>query len=869
MGAEDNRMKNNKPPRIAGRLLSLLSGSSVVGDYDEIYEEMASEYGYRSARLWYWSQVLKSIPMFATNLIFGSIDMLNNYLKLAYRNILKHKRYAFLNILGLAVGLAACLLMASYVIHELSFETMHPDKDRIFRINGRIPMGGRVLLNGVVAPPFGPAAEESIPEIEESVRILRRHNVPVRIEDKDYKEKKMFFAEQEILEVFAIPLVRGNLHTALRAPFTVIIDETLAQKYYGDENAIGKTLFLTLSRTFEFEVTGVMKEMPSNTVLRIPMIASFPTLNQTHGDAIEQWQSWGMITTFVRLQRGAVPGTVDEKITTLARLHLDEGEKDASYYLQPLDKIYINNATQGMNNDLDNSGNITRLYVFSAVAFLILIIAAINFINLSTAKIAGRLKEVGIRKTCGAARSHLIKQFLIESFLLTAVAMGLGLFLFSVFKPRLDSYLGKTLNLGVLSTPWILPAVVALVIIVGILAGSYPAVFLSRFQAAVIFRSGIPRGPSKTGLRRVLVGVQFFIAGVLIVCTLVVLKQVRYSESKDLGFNLDNLIVVNNRDARRLKNAPVVKEQIVNRSGALAVASVDNFPSDQNRNISTVRLEGQEEEQGKIAQSLEVDEDFVPTMELKLLAGRNFEFGRTADQEAVILNETAVKSLGLVEPVGQFLFRGEKAFRIIGILEDWNTNSIHSRIYPTVLFHSDETAGELIIRLPSTKGQEVISRIREITYGLYPEQIFDYAYVDDLHLRAYDEERRLASLLISFCQLTVFVACLGIFGLAAYSTEQRTKEIGIRKILGSSVSGIVLMFTNRYVRWVIVANILAWPAAYFLANRWLQGFAFRTSIGFVPFVLAGLMTLAVALFSVIFQTLKAALSNPADSLRYE
>jgi putative ABC transport system permease protein len=294
---------------------------------------------------------VKSLPMFSVNLIFGSIDMLNNYIKLAYRNILRHKRYAFLNIIGLAVGLAACLLMASYVIHELSFETMHPDKDRIFRINGRIPMGGRVLLNAVVAPPFGPTAEESIPEIEESVRIFRRHNVPVRIEDKDYKEKKMFFAEQEILEVFAIPLVRGNPHTALEAPFTVIIDETLAQKYYGDGNPIGKTLRLTLHRTFEFEVTGVMKTMPSNTVLRIPMIASFPTLNQTHGEAIEQWQSWGMITTFVRLQRGALPGTVDEKITALARLHLDEDEKEASYYLQPLDKIYINNATQGMNND--------------------------------------------------------------------------------------------------------------------------------------------------------------------------------------------------------------------------------------------------------------------------------------------------------------------------------------------------------------------------------------------------------------------------------------------------------------------------------------------------------------------------------------
>lgn len=866
-------MKRTKPPRMAAWLLARISGPesgfSVVGDYEEIYRDLANEQGLHVARSWYWSQVLKSLPMFITNLIFGSATMLKNYFKLAYRNILRHKRYATLNIIGLAVGLAACLLMAGYVIHELSFETMHPFRDRVFRINGRIPMGGQTLLNAVVCAPFGPAVEESVPEIEESVRILRLHDVPVRVEDRDFKEEKMFFAEQEILEVFTVPLVRGNPKTALEAPFTVIIDETLARKYFGDENPYGKIIRLTLQRTYDFQVTGVMKNMPSNTVLRTPMIASFATLYQTHGEAATRWVSWGMITTFVRLRMGADPATVDEKITAVARTHLDEEEKDASYYLQPLGRIYIENAAYGMNNDLDNTGSITRLYIFSAVALLILIIAAINFINLSTAKIAGRLKEVGIRKTCGALRSHLIKQFLTESVLITAIAMGLGLALFSLFKPRLDVYLGKTLNLGVLTTPWVLPAVAALILIVGFLAGSYPAFFLSRFPAAVVFRYGVPRGPSRYGLRRVLVGVQFFIAGALIVSTLVVLKQVRYSETKDLGYNKDNLIVLSNRNASRLKNASLVKSQIMSRTGALSAALVDNFPSAQNRNISTVRIEGKAEEKGTIVQSLEVDADFIPAMELKLVAGRNFEKGRAADNEAVLINETAARSFGLEDPIGKFLYRGNNAFRIIGIHQDWNTNSIHSRIYPTVLFHADETAGELVVRLPAERTQQVISRIREVVYGLFPEQIFDYAYVDDLHLRAYDEERRLASLLVSFCQLTVLVACLGIFGLAAYSTEQRTKEIGIRKVLGSSVPGIVILFTRNYARWVFVANIFAWPAAYFAVNKWLQAFAFRTSFGFLPFILAGLITLAVALISVVFQTVKAALANPVQSLRYE
>jgi len=866
-------MKSPRPPRIAAWLLAQISGHesgpSIVGDYEEIFQELANEQGLHAARSWYWSQALKSLPMFITNLIFGSTAMLKNYLKLAYRNILRHKRYALLNIIGLAVGLAACLLMAGYVIHELSFETMHPFRDRVFRINGRIPMGGEAFLNAVVCAPFGPAVEESIPEIEESVRILRRHDVPVRVEDRDFKEKKMFFAEQEILELFSIPLVRGDPKTALEAPFTVIIDETLARKYFGDENPYGKTIRLTLQRTYDFQVTGLMKNMPSNTVLRRPMIASFATLHQTHGEAVRRWESWGMITTFVRLRRGADAATIDEKITAVARSHLGEDEKDASYYLQPLGRIYIENAAYGMNNDLDASGSITRLYIFSAIALLILLIAAINFINLSTAKIAGRLKEVGIRKTCGALRSHLIKQFLMESVLVTAMAMGLGLFLFSLFKPRLDVYLGKTLNLGILTTPWILPAVAAMILVVGFLAGSYPALFLSRFPAAVVFRYGVPRGPSRYGLRRILVGVQFFIAGALIVSTLVVVKQVRYSETRDLGYNKDNLIVLSNRDASRLKNASLVKSQIMRRTGALAAASVDNFPSAQNRNISTVRIEGKREEKGTIFQSLEVDADFIPAMELKLVAGRNFEQGRTADREAVLINETAAQSLGLEDPIGKFLYRGDNAFRIIGIHQDWNTNSIHSRIYPTVLFHADETAGELVVRLPSERTQEVISRIREVVYGLFPEQIFDYAYVDDLHLRAYDEERRLASLLISFCQLTVLVACLGIFGLAAYSTEQRTKEIGIRKVLGSSVAGIVILFTRNYARWVFAANIFAWPAAYFGVNKWLEAFAFRTPVGLGPFILAGLITLAVALISVVFQTVKAALANPVQCLRYE
>ena len=866
-------MNRLHPPRMASRILIWISQAenrlSILGDYEEIYTDLFIKQGRISARAWYWSQVIKSFPMFIFNQIYGSAAMLKNYLKIALRNILRQKRYALLNILGLAVGLASCLLIAGYVIHELSFESTHPDRDQIYRINGLIPMGGRVLHNAIVAAPVGPTVEESIPEIEESVRIRRQHNIPVQVQDREFKEEKIFIAGPEILKVFSIPLVSGNPQSALIAPFTLILDQTLATKYFGSQDPIGQTLRLTLDKTYNFQVTGVMEDMPSNTVLRTPMIASFATILQIRQEAMLKWNSWGSITTFVQISKGSDPEAVGSKITGLVRSHLDENEKEASYYLQPLGKIYINNTTHGMNNDLDNSGSLTRIYVFSAIALLILIIAAINFINLSTAKITGRMKEVGIRKTIGAIRSSLIRQFLLESLLLTSVAMTLGLLLFSLFKPRLDVYLGKTLNLGLLTTPWVLPATAAMVLLVGFLAGSYPAFYLSRFPAAIIFRSGISKIPSKSGLCRVLVGTQFFLAITLIVCTLVVLKQVKYSENKDLGFNKDNLVVLKNRDAHQLRNTIILKNQILNRTSVLAAASIDNFPSVQNRNISTYTTADKREEEGTIAQSLDVDPDFVPTMELQVIAGRNFEEGRTADKSAVLINEEAVSKFGLTNPVGSTIFRGDTSLNIIGVLKDWNTNSIHSAIYPIVVHSSDETASDLVLRLPSDLFGNVMTQIRKIWSTLIPDQIFDYAYADDLLLRAYDEEKRLATLLISFCQLTVFVACLGIFGLASFSAEQRTKEIGIRKVLGASVSGMVVLLTKGYTRWVLFANIIAWPTAYLLAKMWLRDFAYRTPIGIEPFIIAGLLALVVALLSVSFQTLKTALSNPSHSLRYE
>jgi putative ABC transport system permease protein len=867
------RITRNLPPRVGEWLLEKCAigddGDSIVGDLTEIYPRVVQERGTFRAYLWYWLQVFLSLIPMVKYSTFRRFSMFKNYLKMALRNIKKYKGYSVTNILGLAVGIACCLLMTSYIIHELNYENMHPLKERLFRINGRVPFGNNILRNAVVCAPLGPSVKESVPEIEECVRIQRVKNVPVKVGNLNFKEDNIFIAEQTILDIFSIPLVQGDSRSALKEPFTVIINETLSRKYFGKENPLGKTLQLFLGNMHHFKITGVMQNMPSNTVLNRPMMVSFSTLLQTHQEEVMRWDDWGWITTFVLLRQGVKLKTVNQKITQVARLHLSETERKASYYLQPLDRIYIENMLHGMNNDLERSGSIDRIYIFSLIAFLILIIAVINFINLSTAKVSHKVKEVAIQKTFGAVRAHLFWRFFTESLILSTIAMAAGLTLFSSFKSVLEQYLNKSLNLGISGNPMFILVLVGIMLFTGIITGLFPSIFLSRFPAAAIFRSGMFKQSSRLGFRWILMGVQFFIAIALIFSTLVVLKQVEFFEIKDLGFASKNRIVLRNRDSHRLKNARVVKDLILSRTDALAASAVGSFPSAQNRSISTFWLKGRKNEKGTIVQTISVDEDFVKTMGLKLLAGRSFHPMRTIDKENVLINEKAAIKFGFSNPVGKYIFTDEDSYRIIGVLRDWHTNSIHSRIYPVVIRRTDETAADLVIQLPSERVSTVLNEIRSLWKELFPEKMIDYAFVDDLLLQAYNQERRLANLLVYFCCLTIFIACLGTFGLASYSIEQRTKEIGIRKVLGARVWGIVSLLTKKYTSGVLIAYILAVPVGYYAIQQWLQSFAFKTPIGITPFLLSGLTALVVMLSSIIYQTFRAARANPIDSLRYE
>lgn len=798
--------------------------------------------------------------------------MIGNSFKTSLRALGRQKQYTVINVLGLAVGLASCLLMAGYVLHELSFESMHAYRKDIYRVNSRVNIGQGTVNNSSAAAPLGLAVKDGIPEVEEAVRLGGVYDFDVTVLENAFKEKRMFFSDPQIFRIFTMPLLQGNPETALSSPYSVVIDSDLAHLFFGNKDPMGQTIRITIGAPHEFLVTGVLKPLPTNTVLRARMWASFSTLgtlkDQPLGNMSETWTSFGMFFTFLQLKQGAAPAGVESKLAAVARPHLGKDADDVSFYLQPLSKIYLQTNRLQVSNDFTYSGSPERIAVFSAVAFLILLIAGINFINLSTARVARRMKEVGVRKTCGAGRSRLALQFLGESVMLSTAGMAIGIALFQIFKARLDAFVGRPLSIGLEENPALFVISLGLVLAVGLIAGSYPAFYLSRFPASVVFRSTPSSPVSRSILRTGLVVFQFVAAIGLIASTLGILKQINYAERKDLGFDKMNTIALR-LDGNAAAKAKVLKSEILAGTPALSASSMYMIPAGQNRWIATCKKEGSADEKGKIVQLVAADADFLPTFGVQLKEGRNFDAKRASDAGSVLLNEAAVKDFGLDNPVGQRLIMNNQPVEVIGVVKDFHTNSLHSRINPTAVICPSFDLPVLTVRYAPGRGKETLEGVQAAWRRIFPDLPFAYETVEDIVDRAYDDERKLASLLMSFCGLAVFVAALGVFGLASFSAEQRTKEIGIRKVLGAGVSRLTVLLARSFGRWALLANIVAWPAAYYVLTKWLQAFAFRTPIGLGPFIGAGLLTLGVALLAVGYHAVKAALADPIQSLRYE
>jgi putative ABC transport system permease protein len=847
---------------------------ALVGDFDEEFQEIARTKGAFFARLWYWRQCVRSLPVFIKDSVYWRLIMIKNYLKIAFRCLKKHKGYSFINISGLAIGMAVCMLIMIWILKELSYDRFHEKADRICRITMDIKIGS-TLHTPVSLTAAGPALVGDFAEVIRAARINRPNRISVEYKDRLFQEADVGFAENAIFDIFTFPFVSGDPKTALEAPYSVVITESMAQKYFGDEDPLGK--MLRFNNEKEFSVTGVVKDVPPNSHFQFNMLRSFQTLIAEGSVRDDMWFDLRFYT-YLLLEKHANPKQLEQKLPGFIDEHLGEALKatggSVQLFLQPLKNIHL---YSDFERDISANSDITYVYLFSGIALFVLLIAGINFINLSTARSATRAQEVGMRKTLGAIRSRLIGQFLGESMIHSILAMGLSIVLIKLFLPLFNSVIGSELTINFIQTPWLLAAFLGMAVIVGVFAGSYPALILSSFPPVLVLKGLLKAGGSHSRFRKILVVFQFSISIALIAGTMIVYKQILFMKNKELGFNKEHVVIIPRMSESLRKSYQSIRGELVNLSGVIDVGASDLVPS-RGHLVAPFLPEGFADDQIMTMDYMDVDAHYIPTMDMEIVAGRNFsEDFATDPDESVLINETAAKKIGWENPLGKrFVFRpppnsGGEVFyvSVIGVVKDFHMQSLRERIEPLIIFYDYDSLLTLSIRIAPDNIPHTMGLLEKKWRELDPNRPFNFLFLDDSFDSQYRREERLKTITFYFSFLAVLIGCLGLFGMASFTAEQRTKEIGIRKVLGASVSGIVRLLAKEFMLLVIAANLIAIPVAYFAMNRWLQSFAYRMEIHFLIFVLSAALSLSIALITVSYQAIRAALSNPVNSLRYE
>lgn len=800
--------------------------------------------------------------------------MLQHYFKTAFRNLWRSKGYSLINILGLAIGMATCLLIFLYIIHELSYEKSIPGHENIYRVH----VEGRFADDFFDVPmtPSGlaPMIKEVLPEIESTTRIEKRSQYIIAYEDVKYYEKNIYFVDSSFLDVFSFDMVLGDASSCLNDPNSIVMTESTARKYFGDENPMGKTV--VFSNFKSLKVTGIVKDLKGKTHLNfgilIPVEVLIRERNQTDYD-----QDWGSIYlyTYVKFSHIIDVEQVNEKIMMMIRDAFGEEVSQFNIemipYLMPLKKIHLHSNLMG---ELEPSSDISYIYTFSAIAVFILVIACINFMNLATARAAKRAREVGLRKVSGATKRQLISQFLGESILMGIFAGIIAIIMAEIAFPMFNELTGLELDFA--DFRWSIAGIVlSLIFVVGIISGIYPAFVLSSFKPIESMKGNLFRGHKGIISRNILVLIQFTVSIILIISTLLVYKQMQFIQGKDLGFAKENILVIPIRANEVGEKAGVIKHEFMSMPEVESVSLTDGLPGESMSGIGFYP-EGGDNTSPWIIYTLVVDEQLIPTLDMKLISGRNFspEFG--TDTAAIIINETLMKRLGWEDPIGKKLYQfgqgeNDPAYHIVGVVENYHFKSLHDAVEPSMLQFRRGNPDFIAIKMkpvpPSTYLEELNERWDKVE-SAFP---FDYFFMEDILSENYTSEQKMSQLFIFFTILAIFIACLGLFGLASFSAQRRTKEIGIRKVLGAPVSNLVFNLGKEFTRWVIVANIIAWPVAYWLIDRWLQSFAFRIGVteNLWIFPIGGLIALAIALFTVVGQAIRAATMNPVDAVKYE
>lgn len=816
--------------------------------------------------------------------------MLKNYFTIAFRNLRKHKFYTFINVFGLSVGVAICMIISLFVINELSFDKDFKDADRIYRIKSDIIFGGN-HWNMVQAPaPLAAALPEDFPEVEAAVHFRTRGSYLVKREDENIKEHKVVWAGRDFFKVFGVPMLAGNPENALSEPNTMAISESAAKKYFPNEEALGKSL--TLDNDEDFRITGVYRDIPKNSHFHFDFLLSAEGLEEA------QRISWlsSNFQTYFKLRENADPEALEAKLTSLIQTHMgpeisqifgeganietlsaDGGKFE--FGIQPLRDIHLKSDLDG---EFEPNFNITYIYLFVAVTLFILVIACINFMNLSTARSANRAKEVGIRKVMGSFRYHLIRQFLMESILLSFISFLIAVPILSVLLPFFNDLAGRELTV-----PFSQFTFYGILFIgaigTGLLAGIYPAFFLSGFKPISILKGKVSMGMRSGMIRSSLVVFQFAVSIILIIATIAVFNQLNYIQNKKIGFNKEQIITVDDIYALG-EQAETFKREVLANSMMESGTITGFLPvSGTWRSDTPWWGEGKDPKQTENLVSLQnwsVDYDYISTLDMEIVSGRDFSIQFPSDSNAVILNETAAKNFNFVgDPIGQKIFtmddNNELNFTdmmgktVVGVVKNFHFESLKQNIGPVMIFLNEKPNGIASFRFHSSDTESVVTFIESKWKELAPGQPFTYSFLDDRFGNMYASETRLGKVFAIFAGFAILIACLGLFALTAFTAEQRTKEIGIRKVLGSSVSSIVFLLSKEFTKLVVIAFLIASPIAWWAINLWLEDYQFKTQLGWQVFLSAGVFAAIIALLTISYQSIKAATSNPVNSLKSE
>ena len=808
--------------------------------------------------------------------------MLTNYLKIAWRTLRKQQGFTFINVFGLAIGLACCMLIMLYVLDELSYDRYNAKADRIYRINTDVKFGGTDSRMAVSADPLGPTLKQDYPQVEQFVRLHQRGTWLVKRagEAMNLREDNITFADSTLFDVFTLPLVAGDPNRALAEPNTVVISESAARRHFGNRNPMGQAMVFDNKQTFK--VSGVMQDMPKNAHFRSDFFLAM--LNDDY-----PWGQWLSTNhhTYIVLKPGTDPTVFSKNLDAVVSKYagpqamkligvtIDQFRKAGNRYqfsLIPLTDIHLRSKQQ---IELAPNGDIQYVYIFSAVAFFILLIACINFMNLATARSVNRAKEVGVRKVMGSRRTQLIGQFMTESVLTTTLAMILALGLVAVALPGFNDLAAKDLSVNQLFSSYYLPLLISLPIGVGLLAGSYPALFLSSFQPITVLKGKINVSFRSAGLRSGLVVFQFMMSVVLIIGTIIVYRQITYIQTKNVGFNRNQVLTVNGLYPLG-KQAETFRQEVLRLPGVTSGSISGYLPTPSGRSHNAFFPEGELDQKKAVnMQAWGIDQDYVKTMGMQIITGRDFSRAFGADSSGMLLNETAAKLFGGKDVVGKRIVRYNdpqntklKTFTVVGIVKNFHFESLRQNISALSLV-LDANSGAASFRLNSANLPILIRQIEAKWHQIAPGQPFSYQFMDDSFDNMYRAEKRISTIALAFAILAILIACLGLFGLAAFMAEQRTKEIGVRKVLGASVTSIVGLLSKDFLKLVFIAIVIASPLAWYAMNQWLNDFAYKVTLDGWVFVLAGLLAVSIALLTVSFQSIRAALTNPVKSLRSE